>query len=387
MKKIVLPGIDSFLVTTEHNKKLRVGLVTNDAAFTADGISTRQALMQKKFNLIKIFSPEHGITATGTDGVFQNNSMDDLTGLPVISLYGDHLMPSEKDLSDLDVVLFDIPDVGCRFYTYLWTLTYVMEACAAFEKPLIILDRPNPTGGELSMAEGPMLDEINCSSFIGRWSVPIRHCCTLGELAQYFAAIKIRALQLKVIPVKNWQRHQTADSWGYEFIPTSPAIRNTTTAMLYPGMGLLEGINVNEGRGTEKPFRVFGAPWINEHELQEFFISANLPGVLSQPIKYTPADSLYMGMICHGLELSISDEKLLLPVKTVLVLLRSLLILNPEKIKERLYCTNANPSGKGHLDKLLGIKDSFEKIKSGNLPDTDVSGSWHSEITPYLIYS
>jgi uncharacterized protein YbbC (DUF1343 family) len=387
MKKNVKPGIDTFLNEPDRDKNLRFGLVTNDAAFTSDGTPTRLALIQNKFNLLKIFSPEHGLTVTGADGVFQNNCIDSLTGLPVISLYGDHLIPSEEDLSDIDIILFDIPDVGCRFYTYLWTMTYVMEACAAFNKPLIILDRPNPISGDLSLAEGPMLDEINCSSFIGRWSMPIRHCCTLGELAQYFAAIKISNLQLKIIPVQNWQRHQTADAWGYEFIPTSPAIRNITTAMLYPGMGLLEGININEGRGTERPFQVCGAPWINEHELQELFISKNLPGIISKPVKYTPDDSLYKGIVCHGLEISISDEKLFRPVKTVLVLLRSLFALYPEQVKERLYCTHANSSGKGHLDKLLGVKNAFENIKTGNMPATDVSISWPPEISSFLIYS
>lgn len=266
-------------------------------------------------------------------------------------------------------------------------MTYVMEACAAFNKPLIILDRPNPTGGGFSMCEGPMLDEINCSSFIGRWSIPIRHCCTSGELATYFASTKIRNLELKILPVANWLRNQTADAWGYNFTPTSPAIKDLTIAKLYPGMGLLEGIHVNEGRGTEKPFQVFGAPWINKNELQELFISKNLPGVISKPIMYTPDDSLYKGKVCHGLELIISDENLFRPVKTALSLLQCFFTLYPEQIKERLYCTNANPSGNGHLDKLVGIKNAFDNIKTGNLPDTDVASSWPSEIRQYLIYS
>src|SRR5690606_8412023 len=146
----------------------------------------RKALQDAGFQLVKLFSPEHGLLAVGADGVAQADFVDPLTGLPVVSLYGSKMAPEPQDLESLDAVLFDIPDVGCRFYTYLWTLSYVMEGCARARIPLFVLDRPNPLGGDLSQAEGPMLDEAHCSSFIGRWSIPIRHSCTLGELALYF---------------------------------------------------------------------------------------------------------------------------------------------------------------------------------------------------------
>src|SRR5688572_13780296 len=214
----VIPGIDSFLRQGDLYKSLRLGLVTNNAAFTADRLLSRLALLKNGFNLIKIFSPEHGISVKGEDGVFQHHSTDIKTDLPIISLYGDRLMPTEEDLIDIDVMLFDIPDVGCRFYTYLWTMTYVMEACAKYNKQLIILDRPNPIGGNLEMVEGPMLDEKNCASFIGRWSIPVKHSCTLGELATYFSNKKIKGLDLKIVPVKNWDRAQVTN----DFYPTSP---------------------------------------------------------------------------------------------------------------------------------------------------------------------
>ena len=137
---------------------------------------SRVALLKNQFKLVKIFSPEHGISVKGDDGVKQQNVTDTITDLPVVSLYGEKLMPSEEDMQDVDMVLFDIPDIGCRFYTYLWTMTYVMESCAAYNKPFMILDRPNPIGALLEKAEGPMLDEANCSSFIGRWNIPLKHC-------------------------------------------------------------------------------------------------------------------------------------------------------------------------------------------------------------------
>lgn len=379
-----IPGIDSFVQSAEANKKLRYALVTNDAAFNSGGILSRLTLVGNGFNLIKIFSPEHGISVKGADGVFQKNESDARTGLPVVSLYSDRLMPTEEDLKDIDIVLFDIPDVGCRFYTYLWTMTYVMEACASYDKPFIVLDRPNPIGGDISKAEGPMLDEESCSSFIGRWSIPIRHSCTLGELALYFSDKKTNGLDLKIIPVKNWQRNQFA---GFDFYPTSPAISNVLTALVYPGMGLLEGINVNEGRGTNKPFMQFGAPWINADELQQWLLEKKIPGIKTQPCSYIPDDSLYKGEKCEGLEIINIDEKSFYPVSFGISLISLLLENYPEQVKERLYITNVNPSGETHLDRLLGIKNSFELLRSGEVFLTDISTTWPEEITPYLLYN
>ena len=183
----VLFGADSFIKQAARFKNVRIGFVTNNAATTSKGVQSRIALVDAGFAITKLFSPEHGLTTKGKDGAYQNNTIDPYTHLPVVSLYGEHLMPSANDMNDIDIVLFDIPDVGCRFYTYLWTMTYVMETCALHNKPLIILDRPNPISGAIKKAEGPMLDEKNCSSFIGRWDIPIRHSCTLGELATYFS--------------------------------------------------------------------------------------------------------------------------------------------------------------------------------------------------------
>jgi len=382
----VIPGIDIFLQDPKANKNSRFGIVTNNAAFTSDKLLSRLGLVSKGFNLVKIFSPEHGISVKGEDGAFQKDSIDIKTALPTISLYGDRLMPTEEDLKDIDIVLFDIPDVGCRFYTYLWTMTYVMEACAKYNKQLIILDRPNPIAGNLEMSEGPMLDEINCASFIGRWSIPIRHSCTLGELANYFSNKKVNGLDLKVITAKNWQRNQIAGT-DFDFYPTSPAIKNIATALVYPGMGLLEGINVNEGRGTDKPFIQFGAPWITADELLKAIEQKRSPGINIKACAYTPTDSLYKNEKCYGLELSEIEKNKFQPVAFGITLLSILITLYRTQIKERPYVTNANPSGSGHLDKLLGIKNSFDLIQQGKTIQTDVSGYWLAEITPYLLYN
>ena len=379
----VISGIDTFLQDPEENKNSRFAIVTNNAAFTSDRILSRLALVEKEFNLVKIFSPEHGISVKGADGSYQKDAIDIKTALPIISLYGDRLMPAEEDLKDIDIVLFDIPDVGCRFYTYLWTMTYVMVACAKYNKPMIILDRPNPIGGNLELAEGPMLDEKTCASFIGRWSIPIRHSCTLGELANYFSNKKVNGLDLKIVPVKNWDRGRIAN----DFYPTSPAIRNISTALVYPGMGLLEGINVNEGRGTDKPFIQFGAPWINAEELHIALKNKSITGIDFKPCSYTPADSLYKKETCYGLELNLTDINKFQPVALGIALISVLFKLYPHQVKERAYVTNVNPSGGGHLDKLLGIKNAFELLQCGKTIQTDVSQTWLSEITTSLLYN
>ena len=387
MLQKIIPGIDVFLQEPEANKNSRFAIITNNAAFTSDRIVSRLALVNKGFNLTKVFSPEHGISVKGEDGAYQKDSIDIKTALPIISLYGDRLMPAEEDLKDIDIVLFDIPDVGCRFYTYLWTMTYVMEACAKYNKRLIILDRPNPIGGNLEMTEGPMLDEKECSSFIGRWSIPVRHSCTLGELANYFSHKKVKGLDLKIITVKNWQRNQMPITGGFDFYPTSPAIKNISIALAYPGMGLLEGINVNEGRGTGKPFMQFGTPWINAEELKKELNKKNFTGVEIKTCSYWPSDSLYKDEECYGLDLNVTDANQFQPVAFGIHIIAALFKLYPLHIKERAYVTNVNPSGGEHLDKLLGIKNAFDLFRSNASIKTEVFRYWPQEIAPYLLYT
>lgn len=386
MKQIPF-GIDNFLLRQKEFNYLRFALVTNNAATTSSGELSRVTLLKDGLAIKKIFSPEHGLTAKGEDGAFQNHTIDLLTQLPVVSLYGDHLMPTEEDLKDIDAVLFDIPDVGCRFYTYLWTMTYVMEACALHNKKLIILDRPNPIGGSIKKAEGPMLDESTCSSFIGRWNIPVRHSCTLGELATYFAAGRINNLDFKIIKAAGWSRNQTALDASWNFVPTSPAIKDIETALLYPGLGLMEGINVNEGRGTDSSFKIIGAPWINAEKLNTTFSDLNLQGIKSVPINYIPSAGLYANEKCNGLHFYITNSKEFNPVQTGLKLLLHIASLYPEKCSERLYPTVANPSGSGHLDKLTGVYNCFEKIKKGELLLSNIQqADWKEIIQPYLLY-
>jgi len=379
------PGVSVFLEQHLFDTSLRYAMVTNDAARLPNGLLSRVAILQAGIKLVTIFSPEHGINVQGEDGKFQPSGIDPATLLPLISLYGAQLMPTANDLENVDAVLFDIPDIGCRFYTYLWTLTYVMEACVAMKKLLIVLDRPNPIGGDISMTEGPWLQEPVCASFVGRWNIPIRHCCTMGELAKYFRATRMPSLLLQVVACKYWNRLADVlenEAWFY---PTSPAIADIQTALLYPGTGLWEGVNVQEGRGTTFPFRQMGAPWIDEKYVG-LLNGLEMKGVSITQLEYIPATGRYAGENCRGIFLQVTDEKKFRPVATGISLLQCLMQLYPHKVSQKKYKTLANPGGENHLDKLLGIPNAFEQMQHGKL-NTDIAKEWTSMIAPFLLYN
>ncbi|HSK12148.1 MAG TPA: DUF1343 domain-containing protein [Phnomibacter sp.] len=379
-------GVDHFISKYRSPGK-NLGLLTNDAALTTSGISSRLALLKAGFSISRIFSPEHGLMANRPDGAPVEDQQDPLTGLPVVSLYGDQMKPRPEQLSGLDAVLFDIPDVGCRFYTYLWTMTYMMDACREASIPLWILDRPNPIGGRVEMAEGPLLDETHCSSFIGRWDIPIRHSLTLGELARYFAATRVMGLQLEVVPCQGWNRSLTYMESGHPFIPTSPAMRDAETALMYPGTGLLEGININEGRGTAQPFRQMGAPWIDGKRLLKGMGQMAIAGMECYPIQYIPDMGLFAGEKCRGLKFRITDPGIFRPVHFGIQLIKLMMYLHPDHVLPRPYVTAANPSGSDHLDRLTGVQGAFQKLLKNEALVLDVNPGWKDAIMPYLLYS
>lgn len=386
-------GIDVLLEQSPSWKNKPLALVTNHAATTDDLTASREALVRHDFNIKKLFSPEHGLDVRGADGHAMKDGVDVLTGLPVTSLYSDKLAPAKEDLSDIDIVLFDIPDVGTRFYTYLWTMTYVMEACATNKKKLIILDRPNPVSGNMELAEGPMLDEAQ-SSFIGRWSIPIRHSCTLGELASYFNAVKNIGCDLEIISCEGWNRNDMQPEWNIRFVPTSPAIQSFESMLLYPGLCLLEATNISEGRGTGASFRAAAAPWINGQSIAGILNDMGLDDVNVTPVtlKPTDANSKYNGEILGGVEMEVREPLYFQSVSYGLILIRLIKQVYPNSFAWKTYPTLVNPGGEYHLDKLLGIADS-EKIFELPLPKfiaevtrlTQCRG-WKETVAPYLLY-
>lgn len=383
-------GVDSIMLNEPIWKNKRIGFLTNDAALTNKGQFSRQALIQNGFNIVLLFSPEHGINTKGVDGATINNGIDPITGLSIVSLYGEQFIPSEQDLQNIDVLLFDIPDAGTRFYTYLWSMTYWIEAAAKYNKQVIILDRPNPLGGDFSLAEGPMLHDA-VSSFIGRFSMPVKHQCTLGELAIYFNATQNWNANLEVIKCKNWKRDQLFFDWNLPWVNTSPALQNFEATLLYPGLCFFEATNVSIGRGTPFSFEWIGASWFNLPAIVMVW-----QNMLREDIKIEThkIPIVTRGEIIEtkGITIKVIDPYHFNAVMTGLLLLKFVRDIHPQDFKWMPYPTTANPSGLNHLSLLLGIPNAenlFEQplpVWLQHITRLLKVEDWQKQMTPYLLY-
>ena len=332
----------------------RVGLVTNHTGLADDGTATIDLLFKHKAcKLVALFSPEHGIRGQADSRV--ESSLDEATGLPVHSLYGETMRPRQEVLREIDALVYDIQDVGARFYTYSTTMAYCMEEAAKARIPFYVLDRPNPIGG-LSV-EGPMLD-ADKTSFVGYMSLPVRHGMTLGELARYVNAEKNIGADLHVIEMKGWRRGFYFSDTGQLWVNPSPNMRSLLEAIFYPGVCLLEGTNVSVGRGTDTPFEVIGAPWIEPRRLAAALAEARVPGVEFVPLYFTPAASNFRGQQCGGVNLVLTDRNRFNSVLTGLTLISAL---------RRLY------ADKFEIDKtirLLGSAQALDALKRGESPES-----------------
>jgi len=320
----------------------RIGLITNHTGLDRTGTSTVRRLLEAEgVDLVTIFSPEHGFTGT-LDIARIDDTTDPTSGLQVISLYGETRQPTAEHLAGLEAIVFDIREIGARFYTYVSTMGLAMEAASRAGKAFIVLDRPNPIGG--THVEGPVLD-AGLESFVGFHPVCVRHGMTIGELARMIATERGWDLDLTVIPCEGWQRHHWFDATGLRWLHPSPNIRNLTQATLYPGVGLLETTNLSVGRGTDAPFELLGAPWIDAAALAAAFNAAGLAGVRAIPVHFTPESSKFAGEICHGLNLIVTDRLRLEPVRMGLTLATFLRRLHPEAWEttalNRLLCDTA----------------------------------------------
>lgn len=386
-------GIDQWLVTPRRDAR-RFGLVTNDAARTARDVALRSrvALQQAGFRLVRLFAPEHGLGAMAADGTAIADGFDAVTGLPVVSLYGERMKPSRASFADLDAVLFDVPDIGARFYTYIWTLWHVLKACAEFGVPLLVLDRPNPLSGDLRAAEGPLLDTEKCSSFLSLANIPIRHSLTVGELAGLWNKEERLGADLQVIRCTGWQRGQHWPETHLPFVPTSPAIPGYESALLYPGLCLMEATNVSIGRGTDSPFQIVGAPWVNAVELAAELTSLRLPGVVVAPADFVPEQNPCLGRHCQGVRLSVSDSRSFRPVRTGLHLLASLIRTHRPEFRWASYPTAANPTGIHHFERLIGqagIRELLERNPSDlarRLEQVTSVDDWFERVESTLLY-
>ncbi len=343
-----------------------VGLITNHTGVDYQGRSTINVLAHASgVQLVALFSPEHGIAGHADEKIA--SSKDASTGLPIFSLYGDHLRPTDEMLQGIDALVFDVQDAGVRFYTYTSTMAYCMEEAAKRNIAFFVLDRPNPITGEI--VEGPMLDAEK-TSFVAYYPLPVRYALTIGELAQFFNTENHINAQLHVVPMKNWHRNYFFESTGLRWIPPSPNLRTLKGAILYPGLEILHNAGVSVGRGTESPFEEFGAPWINGEEVAQQLNEKSLPGVrfVNQP--FIPVSGLYAGQHCGGVGVRVTDRAAVRSMRIGLEIASEL----HKKYPDHFEVTK--------ILLLLGNDSTIQQLQAGTPPD-EIIASWAKDLATF----
>ena len=363
----VLTGID---VLERDNFKplggMRLGLVTNHTGRNREGRQTIDVLSKAPgVKLVALFSPEHGIRGVADEKV--SDSKDEATGLPIYSLYGETRRPTPQQLKDIDALVFDIQDIGARFYTYISTLGYLLEEGAKAKLPVFVLDRPNPIGG--LDVEGPIADSDKLS-FISYHTIPTRHGLTIGELAHLFNKQRNIGADLRVIKMEGWRRSMWFDETNLMWINPSPNMRSLTEATLYPGVGLLETTNVSVGRGTDTPFEIVGAPWIQGDKLAEQLNQRGLPGVRFVPLRFTPRASVFKDQECDGVNIIITDRAAFRSLLTGIEMALALRKLYPTDWKVDNYL------------RLLVNADTLARVKRGDSA-REILNSWNAGLQEF----
>jgi len=346
---------------------LRVGLITNHSALDSTGQRTLDLFGRAPgVKLVAIFSPEHGLSGKAEEKV--SSGKEPLTGLPIYSLYGDILRPTKKMLQGLDALVFDIQDVGVRFYTYITTMGYALEAAAKKGIPFYVLDRPNPLTG--LMVQGPILDN-DLKSFTGYFPLPIRHGMTIGELAKMFNAENRMGAEVHVIKMNGYKRSDWYDETGLPWMNPSPNLRTFKQAILYPGVAMVEGANVSVGRGTSMPFQLLGAPWIDAQELTAYLNDRNIPGVRFLPVDFLPESDRFEKQFCHGVHVILIKRQELDSPALGLEIASALQKLYPQEFQ---------------LDKtlpLIGTREALQAIQEGQDPKSIVL-KWQGPLEQFL---
>ena len=354
----------------------RVGLITNPTGIDRNQRSTIDLLAHAPgVRLVALFSPEHGIRGTLDERVA--SSRDEATGLPLYSLYGETLRPTDAMLAGLDALVFDIQDAGVRFYTYITTMGYAMEAAAAHHVALYILDRPDLLGGD--RVEGPMLDRDR-TNFVGYFPMPVRIGMTLGEMARMFNAENKIGCDLHVIPVQNWHRASWFDETGLPWVNPSPNLRSLDAGILYPGLEILQAGGVSVGRGTDRAFELLGAPWIRSKEFVSELNRLPIPGVRFDPEDFTPDSGIYKGEQCAGVRVVLTNRNSLEPMRMGVEIASVLKNLYPDKF---------DPS---KMIELVGNTETIRQLQEGKAPEAIVA-SWDKNLgefrkirAKYLLY-
>ncbi len=358
----VATGLENLLNSPpEYLKNKKIGLLAHQASISIDGISTLDCLLSAGFKIARIFGPEHGYAAAAQDmaGVSTSKHKD----LQVVSLYGDSfesLFPRIEDLEDLDWLIVDLQDIGSRYYTYFTTLGFTMEQAHKADCSVLVLDRPNPINGQT--LEGNMLTE-GIRSFVGWYRLPVRHGMTIGELAQWLNDTYSICSDLRVIPCSGWRRSMWYDKTGLPWVLPSPNMPTLDTAAVYPGGCLLEATNLSEGRGTTKPFELFGAPWLDAETLANRMRAHKLEGVIFRPTVFQPTFQKFKGEDCNGLQIHVSDRSSFKSYLCYLLLINEIASMHPKHFAWRTeeYEFVSDPLA---IDLLTGDTDAKELIEA-----------------------
>lgn len=338
-RKRVMNGIDVLLCQqTSPLEGKRLGLITNHTGVTRDLRGTAPAMLDAGYDLRALFGPEHGLSGAVADGVSVGDEVDPATGLPVYSLYGDTLEPTEEMLEGLDALVFDMQDVGVRFYTYLYALAYSLKSAARQGLAFYVLDRPNPIRGDV--VAGRPVDE-RFKTYVGDYGLPFRIGMTPGEFARYVNELNGWGADLEVVKLEGWDRSLWFDQTDLPWVLPSPNLPTLESAVVYPGTVLFEGTNCSEGRGTGRPFETIGAPWMRAAEtcdaLRTAFLDADIEGVKVREAVFVPTTSKHEGEACRGFQLHVSDRDTYEPVSAAVVCLKVIHDLHTDEFEWRAY--------------------------------------------------
>ncbi|MCM0649032.1 DUF1343 domain-containing protein [Clostridium swellfunianum] len=328
-KLIVRNGIDNLDKYTHLFEGKRIGLVSCPTGVDKNLKSTID-ILNEKFNLTALYSPEHGIRGNLQAGAAVDNYIDEGTGITVYSLYGNNKKPSPEVLKDIDVMVIDLQDIGSRYYTFLYTMSYCMESCAENNKAVVVLDRPNVIGGQT--VEGNILN-IRFKSFVGMYPIPPRYGLTIGEMAKFMNKEFNINCNLEIVKLEGWNREAYFDDTDLLWINPSPNMPSVKTAVLYNGTCLFEGTNISEGRGTTRPFEFVGAPWLDAYKLADTMNEKGLEGVIFRPIYFEPTFSKHKGELCKGVQVHVTDKRKVKPVELGIHLLYEVMDMDREKFQ------------------------------------------------------
>jgi uncharacterized protein YbbC (DUF1343 family) len=358
----------------------RIGLLANQASVSSSLEHVSDLIIRSGASLVCLFGPQHGPTgSTQANMIEWEGFTDPRMGIPVYSLYGETRIPSPEMLVGLDTVVIDLQDVGARPYTYIWTSVLMMRACAAAGIKVIVLDRPNPIGG--NAVEGPML-ETGYESFVGLWPLPMRHGMTIGEILGAINRSDPVTCELETVRMEGWRRNMMFGETGLPWVMPSPNIPTPDTALVYPGMVMLEGTNLSEGRGTTRPFEIAGAPWIDPVEMKGAVESAGVPGTVFRPVSFRPTFDKYAGEDCGGVQVHVTDPAAFRPVLCAVAVIKAAADLYPGQFAwldpPYEYETEKPP-----VDILYGGTGLRISIEDGT-PAIDIASGWEGPLKGFL---